>query len=154
MLRQVRDDHSPMVAVQAVVEECGSFVRTSQLSLRKDQFLLVAFRAYFICALLRAFGILRRHYLNVRVELVSQLRSRLGCSRHLYLRQEAVYVSHELLIEDRARGSRSSLTLVYQSAAVALHRALESRGEGISAIVAELDSHRSYCIYLFFVSNI
>lgn len=85
MLRQVREGHSPVVAVQAVVEKRSSFIRTSQLCLREDQFLLVAFRAHFICALLRSLCIFRRHHLNVRVELVSQLRSRLGRGRYLYL---------------------------------------------------------------------
>jgi hypothetical protein len=79
-----------MATAQAVVKKGRPFIRTSQLGLREDQVLLVAFRAHFISTLLRSLCILCRHGLDVGLELIPQLRSYFGSCRYLYLRQKEI----------------------------------------------------------------
>ena len=56
--------------------------------------------------------------------------------------------SVRLLYSVDQRGSRAILTLVYQSAAVALGRVLDGGRERISTVVAKLYSHGSFRIYV------
>jgi hypothetical protein len=96
-----------MATVQAVVEESRPFIGTSQLCLREDQLLLVAFRARFVGALLGALRILRGEGLNVRVELIPQFRPDFSGCGYLHLRQEHICRSCQLSITAKLEGIRS-----------------------------------------------
>jgi hypothetical protein len=134
-----------MSAAETEIENRSSFIRTSQLCLRKCQFLLLTLRALLVGACTGAFLILGCKSLSSRSEFLAEFGWELfGRWDHSFTKEE-VYISGLVHYKVRSSGQQ---TLVHLSTAVAFHTRACWNWESISTVTAELENHsKENCVF-------